>query len=56
MLENIQYESLKVATGGFDERKRSDGGRLIAAGSFGHVFWAVWEGREVAVKRLKQVQ
>jgi hypothetical protein len=54
--ETIQYESLKAAAAGFDERKRSEGGRLIAAGSFGHVFWAMWKGIEVAIKRLKQVQ
>jgi hypothetical protein len=47
---------LKAAAAGFDERKRSEGGRLIAAGSFGHVFWAMWKGIEVAIKRLKQVQ
>jgi hypothetical protein len=52
--ETIQYESLKAAAAGFDERKRSEGGRLIAAGSFGHVFWAMWKGIEVAIKRLKQ--
>ena len=54
--EDYPYDTLAKATGYFDRKKRKEGGALIAAGSFGEVFYAVLdEHRLAAVKRLKAV-
>lgn len=52
--KDFPYDTLARATSDFDQRKRKEGGALIAAGNFGEVFYAVLDGnRLAAVKRLK---
>jgi hypothetical protein len=49
----LSYEELSAATGAFDKRPVSAGGRLLGDGADGEVYAAHLRGRNVAVKRIK---
>jgi tRNA A-37 threonylcarbamoyl transferase component Bud32 len=53
---SIPYETLKVATNGFNEGKFGQDGNLVAEGSFSEVFHGMLADKQIAVKRLKKAR